>query len=199
MADSSHPIRPTRAPGSASHIIRRAAPAWVGGPGHAPCGRAMVRPRARREALQGSNPDGQEGFTLVELLVVVLVLATLVGIAVPTFADQRSSAWDAAVRSELRAASIALESSRSQNGIYELAALTEEDWGFQSSRSVELRHDITATNYCLIGWYAPDADPSSPDTSVAPLTDGVSGTARLWGATRSGVVADVGDVGEFCP
>jgi Tfp pilus assembly protein PilE len=132
------------------------------------------------------------------LFVVVLVLATLVGIAVPTFADQRSSAWDAAVRSELRAASIALESSRSQNGIYELAALTEDDWGFQSSRSVELRHDITATSYCLIGWYAPDADPSSADTSVAPLTDGVSTDARLWGATRSGVVADVDDVETFC-
>jgi type IV pilus assembly protein PilA len=44
----------------------------------------------------------EEGFTLVELMVVVLIIAILVAIAIPTFLGARSSAQDRAAQSNLR-------------------------------------------------------------------------------------------------
>ena len=42
------------------------------------------------------------GFTLIELMIVVLIVAILVAIAIPTFLGQRKEAEDAAAKSNLR-------------------------------------------------------------------------------------------------
>ncbi|MGI9610051.1 MAG: prepilin-type N-terminal cleavage/methylation domain-containing protein [Acidimicrobiia bacterium] len=42
------------------------------------------------------------GFTLVELMIVVLIIAILIAIAIPTFLGQKSSAEDSAAKSDLR-------------------------------------------------------------------------------------------------
>jgi type IV pilus assembly protein PilA len=44
----------------------------------------------------------EEGFTLIELMVVVLIIAILVAIAIPSFLGFRSRAQDRAVQAELR-------------------------------------------------------------------------------------------------
>ena len=44
------------------------------------------------------------GFTLIELMIVVLIVAILVAIAIPTFLGQRKSAEDGAAKSNLRIA-----------------------------------------------------------------------------------------------
>lgn len=49
-----------------------------------------------------SRLGNEEGFTLVELMVVVLIIAILVAIAIPTFLGARSSAQDRAAQSDLR-------------------------------------------------------------------------------------------------
>jgi type IV pilus assembly protein PilA len=50
------------------------------------------------------RPQGQreEGFTLIELMVVVLIIAILIAIAIPTFLGARSRAQDRAAQSNLR-------------------------------------------------------------------------------------------------
>jgi type IV pilus assembly protein PilA len=48
----------------------------------------------------GRNEDN--GFTLVELLVVIIVIGILSAIAIPVFLHQRTKAYDSAVRSDLR-------------------------------------------------------------------------------------------------
>jgi type IV pilus assembly protein PilA len=45
---------------------------------------------------------GEDGFTLMELLIVLGVVAVLMAIAVPLFVGQQNSARDAAAKSELR-------------------------------------------------------------------------------------------------
>lgn len=46
--------------------------------------------------------DEEEGFTLIELMVVVLIIAILIAIAIPTFLGARQRAQDRAAQSNLR-------------------------------------------------------------------------------------------------
>src|SRR5437879_13506291 len=52
-----------------------------------------------RKRLEGRT---EEGFTLIELMVVVLIIAILLAIAIPTFLGARSRAQDRAAQSNLR-------------------------------------------------------------------------------------------------
>jgi type IV pilus assembly protein PilA len=56
------------------------------------------------KALQHRLQHGreEEGFTLIELMVVVLIIAILIAIAIPTFLGARSRAQDRAAQSSLR-------------------------------------------------------------------------------------------------
>src|SRR5947208_5318320 len=55
---------------------------------------------ARLAARKDENSEG--GFTLIELMVVVMIIAILVGIAIPAFLGARSRASNTAVKSNLR-------------------------------------------------------------------------------------------------
>src|SRR4051812_34676084 len=68
--------------------------------------------------------QGEEGFTLVELLVVILIIGILAAIAIPSFLNQKGKGEDAAAKSSAREAATALETYYTDNGSYSRATGT---------------------------------------------------------------------------
>ena len=66
--------------------------------------------------------DGERGFTLIELMIVVAIIAILAGILIPNFVTARSQAQTAACESNLRAIATALELYYTDNQVYPTAS-----------------------------------------------------------------------------
>ncbi|WP_084287772.1 type IV pilin protein [Desulfovermiculus halophilus] len=59
-----------------------------------------------------------QGFTLVELLIVVAIIGILAAIAIPQFSKYRANAYNSAAQSDLRNLVTSLESEFASNGTY---------------------------------------------------------------------------------
>lgn len=122
----------------------------------------------------------EEGFTLVELMVVVLIIAILIAIAIPTFLGARQRAQDRAAQSSLR------------------NALTAEKVFYVDNESyTALPADLTAIEPSLTWVNAASTDPVEVYTRVDAADDQVvclealseAGTTFVLGEIASGGTA----------
>jgi type IV pilus assembly protein PilA len=115
----------------------------------------------------------EEGFTLIELMVVVLIMGILMAIAIPTFLSTRGSANDAAAKSNATNAFTNEKSYYSSNLQFE-AATAADDNG-PSLDSTLPWGDPTATGSSAVAAYVFNVPPATGNNAVIVASASKSG------------------------
>ena len=97
----------------------------------------------------------ESGFTLIELLVVILIIGILAAIAIPIFLNQRKSAEDAALMTDLRSVVLAQQSALVKNplagGTIKKADLNATA-AHLSDQTVVGTWYVDGVGYCVVGY-----------------------------------------------
>lgn len=139
----------------------------------------------------------EDGFTLVELMVVILIIAILIAIAIPTFLGARTRAQDRAAQSELRNTLTAAKV---------LFADEAADYGFTAQQLIDVNSTIDAVAGLApgdnqIGFVAHPNSEAVPDQAIQLVIRSETGTwFCIWDiASGSGTGINFGQAPNAAP
>jgi prepilin-type N-terminal cleavage/methylation domain-containing protein len=141
----------------------------------------VAAPRLAGRSRRGDRGRRRSGFTLVELLITVVVIAILAAIAVPRYVSFRRRAYLATLRNDLRVLSIQQELYHQAHGTYtNTAALAD----FQESPGVQLN----LTGVTTEGWAATATHTAVPG-AICAIFMGTDSATDAPPATEAGKIA----------
>jgi prepilin-type N-terminal cleavage/methylation domain-containing protein len=112
----------------------------------------MTRIKSALERRMAGIKENDKGFSLIELLVVVIIIGILAAIAIPIYIGVQNSAKDSAVQADLANAKTAVVAYYTNEGSYPAAinSATLSDYGYSSSSVTDGSSGTASiTAFCL--------------------------------------------------
>jgi prepilin-type N-terminal cleavage/methylation domain-containing protein len=130
--------------------------------------------------MQNKKSRYHSGFTIIELIVVIVIIGILAGISIVSYGAWRHSATSAKVKSDLTSVISAMDSYRTYNNVY---STTVPSSVVASSGVVLVGGSTDGSTYCVDGTSSDDATITYYVASESKAQGPLSGTC----ATRPGL------------
>ena len=101
--------------------------------------------------MKRAGTGSQGGFTLIEILVVIAVVAILAAIAIPQLSSYRRRGFDADVKSNIKNATIYQEAYYTDKLSYSSGLADLQSWGFLQSPGINITPSGGATTFVISG------------------------------------------------